>query len=124
MISLLLITAYHRNMNGAVLWTIRAKYNAELVLHVHRIKEFKRTWTNTSPLRIHLHCCYPGSAKILSTNSQLSGIPGSQLHPGMPVQFSRNSQTYKHTLHINKKGEKHVELMKRIKIHIKFWFYV
>jgi hypothetical protein len=42
----------------------------------------------------------------------------------MPVQFSRNSQTYKHTLHINKKGEKHVELMKRIKIHIKFWFYV
>lgn len=61
------------------------KYNIDLFLYQCRIDKFKHTWTNTSPLHIHLHYCYPGFAKILSTNSQPFGIPGSQLHPGMPV---------------------------------------
>jgi hypothetical protein len=40
-------------------------------------------WLNI-PLQIRRHCCYPDFARILSTNSELSGIRGSQLNLGMP----------------------------------------
>jgi len=57
---------------------------------VHDIEKDEHTWTNTSPLHIHHHCWHLGFARILSTNFQRFGIPGSQLHPGMPELCSRN----------------------------------
>jgi hypothetical protein len=72
-------------MHNPMIKKKKPKFNAHLTLREWKTEKSEHTWTSTSPLHIHHHCCYPGFARILSTGSQLSGIPGSQLHPGMPV---------------------------------------